>query len=95
VSLNQINEIDVGEQLTIAHCAQIYPQLLSAMAEGQAVSINASRVERVDTAALQLFFSFQRDAREQGLVTIWSKPSKVFCDAVDTLGMPAFYLQDA
>lgn len=62
------------------------------MAEGRAVSLNASRV---DTAALQLLYEFQRDAIAQGLVTIWSKPSKVFCDAVDILGMHAFYLQDA
>lgn len=94
MTLDSISEIDCGEQLTIARCAEIYAQLLAAMAEGQAVSIDASRVERVDTAALQLLYGFQRDARAQGLVTIWSDPSKVFCDAVDILGMDAFYSQD-
>jgi ABC-type transporter Mla MlaB component len=92
---DHIKEIDFAEQLSLADCAEIYPQLLNAMAEGRAVSLNASRVERVDTAALQLLYGFQRDAVAQGLVTIWSKPSKVFCDAVDTIGMHAFYLQDA
>lgn len=95
MSIDSICEIDCGEQLTIASCAEIYAQLLAAMAEGQAVNIDASQVIKVDTAALQLLYSFQRDARAQGLVTIWSDPSKVFCDAVDTMGMDAFYSQNA
>lgn len=93
--MNSICEIDCGEQLTIAQCNEIHAQLHSAMAEQQAVSIDISTVERVDTAALQLLYAFQRDARAQGLVTIWSEASKVFCDAVDILGMEAFYLQNA
>ena len=92
--MNGIREIDCSEQLTIAQCAEVYQQLLAAMAEGQAVNIDVSQLQRIDTAALQLFFSFQRDARAQGLVTIWSEPSKVFCDAVDILGMDTFYRQN-
>lgn len=93
--MNSISDIQCGEQLTIAQCAEIYAQLLAAMAEGQAVNIDVSQLQRIDSAALQLFYSFQRDARAQGLVTIWSEPSKVFCDAVDILGMGAFYRQNS
>lgn len=93
--MDTICEIQCGEQLNISHCADIHSKLLTAMAEGQAVSIDVSQVERVDTAALQLLYGFQRDAKAQGLVTIWSQASNVFCDAVDTLGMDAFYLQKA
>jgi anti-anti-sigma regulatory factor len=93
--VDSICEIQCGEQLNISHCGDLYAQLLTAMAEGQAVSIDISQVERVDTAALQLLYGFQRDAKAQGVVTIWSQASKVFCDAVDILGMDAFYLQKA
>jgi anti-anti-sigma regulatory factor len=93
--LDSICEIQFSEQFTIRHCADTYAQLLMAMAEGQAVSIDISQIERIDTAALQLLYAFQRDAKAQGLVTIWSDASKVFCDAVDILGMDAFYLQKA
>ncbi|MTI63775.1 STAS domain-containing protein [Methylophaga sp.] len=93
--MNSISDIQCGEQLTIAQCAEIYAQLLAAMVEGQAVNIDVSQLQRIDSAALQLFYSFQRDARAQGLVTIWSEPSKVFCDAVDILGMGAFYRQNS
>jgi ABC-type transporter Mla MlaB component len=93
--VNSICEIACAEQLTISHCADIYAQLHLAMTEGQAVSIDISQVERVDTAAVQLLYGFQREAKAQGLVTIWSQASKVFCDAVDILGLDAFYLQKA
>ena len=91
--MDSISEIQCGEQVTIAQCADMYAQLLEAMAEGQAVNIDISAVERIDTAALQLLYAFQRDAKAQGLVTLWSDASKVFCDAVDILGMDAFYTQ--
>lgn len=93
--MDTISEVNCGEQLTIAQCSDIYTQLLTAMAEGQAVSIDISAIERVDTAGLQLLYGFQRDAEAQGLVTIWSEASNVFCDAVDTLGMDPFYLHNA
>jgi ABC-type transporter Mla MlaB component len=76
--LDSICEIQFSEQFTIRHCADTYAQLLMAMAEGQAVSIDISQIERIDTAALQLLYAFQRDAKAQGLVTIWSDASKVF-----------------
>lgn len=93
--MDSICEIQCSEQFTIRHCTDTYAQLLMAMAEGQAVSIDISQIERIDTAALQLLYAFQREAKAQGLVTIWSEASKVFCDAVDILGMDAFYLQKA
>lgn len=94
-ALDSITEINCGEQLTIAHSGEIYARLLAAMAEGQAVNIDISAIERIDTAALQLLYSFQLDAEAQGLVTIWSEASNVFCDAVDILGMDPFYLHTA
>ncbi|MCX4187386.1 STAS domain-containing protein [Methylophaga sp. OBS4] len=89
---DNIIEIDCGESLTIAQVAGMYSRLLTSLAEEQAVSIDISRIERIDTAAVQMLYSFQRDARTQGVVIIWSDPSKVFCDTVDILGMNAFYI---
>jgi ABC-type transporter Mla MlaB component len=89
---DNIIEIDCGESLTIAQVAEMYARLLTSLAEEQAVSIDISRIARIDTAAVQLLYSFQRDAKAQGIVIIWSDSSKVFCDAVDILGMSAFYI---
>jgi len=88
---DNINDIDLGDSLGISQVGDIYAQLLAALAEEQAVNVDLSRIERVDTAAIQLLYSFQAHASAQGLVIIWSNPSKVFCDAVDILGVNPFY----
>lgn len=86
-----INDIEFGESLSIAQVGELYGQLLTSIADEKAINLDLSQIERVDTAAIQLLYSFQRDAAAQGLVIIWSNPSKVFCDAVDILDVPAFY----
>ncbi|KGM08208.1 hypothetical protein LP43_0631 [Methylophaga thiooxydans] len=86
-----INDIEFGESLSIAQVGKLYGQLLTSIADEKAINLDLSQIERVDTAAIQLLYSFQRDAAAQGLVIIWSNPSKVFCDAVDILDVPAFY----
>ncbi|MAX52877.1 MAG: hypothetical protein CMH22_12955 [Methylophaga sp.] len=88
-----IVEINCAESVTIAQVADLYAQLLMAIAEGQAIQINLSDIERIDTAVIQLFYSFSRNAQLQGLVVIWSNPSQLFCEAVDRLGIKAFYAQ--
>lgn len=88
-----IVEINCAESVTIAQVADLYAQLLMAMAEGQAIQINLSDIERIDTAVIQLFYSFSRNVQLQGLVVIWSNPSQLFCEAVDRLGIKAFYAQ--
>jgi len=89
--LQNIIEIDCGKKFTINHVSDIYLQLLTAMAEQQAVSIDISQIERIDTAAMQLLYNFERDAEKQDLVVMWSKASQVFEQAADTLAMPPFY----
>lgn len=86
-----ITDIEFGESLSIAQVGDIYAQLLASIADEKAINLDLSQVERVDTAAIQLLYSFQRDASSHGLVIIWSNPSKVFCDAVDILGIARFY----
>jgi ABC-type transporter Mla MlaB component len=88
---DNITDITLGDSLTIAQVGDLYAQLLASLAEEQAVNIDISNIERVDTAALQLLYGYQRDGHAQGLVIIWSNPSKVFCDAVDILGIRPFY----
>ncbi len=88
-----IMEIDCAESVTISQVADLYAQLLMAMAEGQAIQINLGQVERIDTSVIQLFYAFYRDAQLHGLVIIWSNPSQLFCEAVDKIGIKAFYAQ--
>jgi len=84
-------EIDCGEIADIAQVAALYSRLRLAIDDGLSVRLNISRLERVDTAFLQLLYSFQRDAVAKGVRLDWSKPAQPFCEAVGILGMPDFY----
>jgi ABC-type transporter Mla MlaB component len=92
--VSTIKEIQCGQQLTIAQVSDLYAQLLAALVEGQAVNIHINEVERVDTAGLQLLYTFKQNAQTGGVVVMWTPPSTVFADASDTLGLGEFYLDD-
>lgn len=92
--MSNIKEIQCGQQLTIAQVSDLYAQLLAALVEGQAVNIQIDEVERVDTAGLQLLYTFNQNAQTGGVVVMWSAASTVVADAAETLGLGEFYLQD-
>lgn len=85
-------EIDCGEVFSIAQSMEIYTQLSVAFEEQQTVSVDISKVEKIDIAGLQLLYSFQHDAIAKNLVIVWTEPSEVFKNAVDIVGMPTFYV---
>jgi anti-anti-sigma regulatory factor len=92
--VSNIKEIQCGEQLTIAQVSDLYAQLLATLVEGQAVNIHIDQVERVDTAGLQLLYTFKQNAQTGGVVVMWSSPSKVVAEASETLGLGEFYLEE-
>ncbi|HDZ15974.1 MAG TPA: STAS domain-containing protein [Methylophaga aminisulfidivorans] len=89
--LDSVIELSCGESATIAKASLFYSQMLSAMAEGQAIQVDLSQIERIDTSIIQLFYAFHKDAQLQNLVIIWLNPSQVFQDTVGMLGMGTFY----
>ncbi len=79
--------IDCGELLTIADVGEIYAQLLEAMAEGDSVIIDCSQVNRVDTAALQMFYVYAKELKSHGHEITWNEPSQSFIDSAKLLGL--------
>ncbi|HTP38311.1 MAG TPA: STAS domain-containing protein [Steroidobacteraceae bacterium] len=72
----------------IREAAAFRQSLLDLLAEDHPVVIDVSEVERVDTAALQLLFAFERDRRARGASVVWQGVSAAFRDGVKTLGLP-------
>lgn len=72
---------------SIRECAALKQQLLALLESTDAVFIDVSDVELVDTAALQLLFAFgcARNAKE--LSTIWQGDSPTFSSAATALGL--------
>ena len=79
VEFNDMFDITVAEEFRL--------KLLDALSKAQTVSLLANKIERADTAALQMLCAFVKDAKTKGVSVKWSKPSKNLCSAVDLLGL--------
>jgi anti-anti-sigma regulatory factor len=80
--------------LDIAGVGQLRERLLQALSAKQNVTVDASHVERVDTAALQVLTAFFKDAVAQDMDIRWQEASQTFKDAAHLLGLhDALHLQ--
>lgn len=79
-------------QLDVAHTRSLYRELDSALAARKPLALDASQVERVDAATLQLLAAFCCAARDAGVPVRWCGVSAAlrnavaFLDLQDTLG---------
>ena len=73
--------------LEIADARHLYSELNAALADAKALVLDASRVQRVDTAALQLLAAFARATHAAGLPLRWHAASAALCEAVALLGL--------
>jgi anti-anti-sigma regulatory factor len=73
--------------LDIVGARSLYGSLNAVLAAAGTVELDASRVERVDTAALQLLAAFCLATRQAGLTLRWRAASPALCDAAALLGL--------
>lgn len=71
----------------IAAQAALKTQLLGALEQGAGVVLDASQVERVDTAALQLLVLLRRELQARGGALDWRGASEAFNEAAGLLGL--------
>lgn len=81
--------VNLKGQLDIGGCVELYERLEQAIGEGRPVRIDATAVERVDTAALQLLVAAFRECQSRGLPIAWSSTSEVLCRNAATIGLEA------
>jgi phospholipid transport system transporter-binding protein len=72
---------------SVRECAALKQQLLVLVDSADAVSIDVSDVELIDTAALQLLFAFSRERIANGLGTIWHGDGPAFRSAASAMGL--------
>ena len=87
--------IDCGDSLNIAGVGDLYAELLAALADGKAVKLDVSKIERIDAAALQMLYAFSGEAEEHGQPISWAQASEAFCRGAKLLGLaPKMNLDD-
>lgn len=79
--------------MTIRLAAELASDLLAALkGKDKKVELEASDVEHVDTAALQVLISAKRSAREQGREFVITNPSQAFRETAVQLGLDSALL---
>jgi phospholipid transport system transporter-binding protein len=74
-------------QCTIRDAAQLLAQLLLRIEHSAPVYIDAAKVERVDTAALQLLVAFLNDRKAQQRAVVWLECSDALMRAARSLDL--------
>ena len=72
---------------TLRHVTALQAQLAERLDDSGTVQIDASAVERIDTATLQLLAAFVRDLRADGRLVEWTHCSAVLRRAAHSLGL--------
>ena len=79
--------MDLPDTLNIATVTELYPRLNAALEVGEAITLRAEVVGRVDAAGVQLLLAFVREAQARQVeVTITPEGSPVH-EAIRDLGL--------
>jgi len=81
------SEIALASNCTVKDAVALKKTLVAVKDVAQAVIINASAVERVDTATLQLLCSFVRERVGKDREVTWREPSASIIQASKLLGL--------
>ncbi len=77
---------------TISAVEQLRALLLQRIEEPEALRLDATAVERIDTAGLQLLIAFLRDRKARQAKVIWVGCSDPLLRAAQTLGVHGWFL---
>ena len=83
------NLIKLDSVLVINDAQKFYAQLSALLESKQDITIDASTVEMLDTAILQLLLAFVIKAKAQNREVLWIKPSEEMISRVTTLNLQA------
>ncbi len=85
--LNADSVVTLDADVAISGAAELKGRLLRLLETPGAVSIDASNVQRIDTAGLQLLCAFRKSLNEAGRALEWTAPSPAFTDGADRVGL--------
>lgn len=79
----------LGNSCTIEDVAQLRTDLIEHLETNRPVIIDATRLERIDTAGAQLLAAFAIDCLERGTAFAWKPRPAVLEEAIRLLGLGA------
>jgi anti-anti-sigma regulatory factor len=82
-------KVVLGASCTIEDVAQVRSELINHLSASTPIIIDASRLERIDTAGVQLLAAFAIDCLEQGIAFAWKERPAALEEAIRLLGLGA------
>ena len=79
--------VSLGNALDIMHASALKTRLTTALAKNMPVVLISDKIEKADTAGLQLIYAFIKKVELQGSTVTWQKPSDMLYQACEILGM--------
>ena len=76
-----------GEALDIANASNLHQRLQKSLQKSSTIEVKADKVEKADTAGLQLFVAAAVEASSQGGRLNWKKPSETLLNTAKQLGL--------
>lgn len=73
--------------MDISQAADLRDRLLALLEKRDPVVLNASAVQHIDTAAMQILAAFMCQARTDKIKVTWKQPSDSMCDSARLLGL--------
>ena len=85
--MSKTTSVSLGCSLDIIHASSLKSRLSKALAKNLSILLVADKVEKADTAGLQLVYAFIQKAHQQENSVCWKKPSDALIQASETLGI--------
>jgi len=79
--------VSLGQSLDIVNAASLKARLENALSKALPVVLVSDKVEKADTAGLQLIYAFIKELEKQGRDVSWQKPSDNLIQASEILGL--------
>lgn len=79
--------LDLGDKCTIVIAEDLHQQLETLVESGQPIHIDASKLEQIDTAAMQLLWGFHQALATDGREPEWMNPSETLKNTAKILGL--------
>ena len=83
----EMEQLDLGAKCTIIRAEELHAQMETLLQSGHDVEIDGSKVEQIDTSALQLLVNFHQALTNDGRHILWKEPSESLLNTAKLLGV--------
>ncbi|MGD8639484.1 MAG: STAS domain-containing protein [Gammaproteobacteria bacterium] len=81
------NRFQLDETLDISIINDLYNKLKDSSQQTDTIEVDAGKVQRIDTAALQLLYSWYTSEKKKGTKIVWKNTGGTFYQSARLLGL--------